>query len=818
MAVVDYGSIVKGGLQSFNEVDQYIKAEEQREYQNAKERRDHLYKSDRDKMADFWRDHQHQYKEYRDNVEDDRKERQFEETIRVNDHNIDMAERKQALAVRQQDEIEKQNKIKALIAAHNVALEQDKTMNKNKINAVNSRTGSTRGGSANGFVDLEKGLKASADAIIKNSDTPEQKRIAFQHLSDSITDENQKIYLANYYEYVTGLQQENTLKGLGNFRNAFKTVMTETVKDGKTPTGEQIAQDFAEYVNTNNQLDLQHAFAPSVEKMMVGTIAKDIVNGKEVILGEIGGFDPRSLRAYHIPETATVGLVGTFFVNGKPVNMIVTNLNGDPLAYGESLIKNIDTHLLESQVRSVVQNRNKNKLLTEKEFKNTYGSDDFSAEKYKEYVEKHKLEQAMPVKRYDKDLDVKTLKDAEAHTYEVNKAIQQSRNKPDTSVVSNIFTTRYNGVEKGDKVYIDDGKIVVPIGDEEQQEQAYLKSKSKEFFSKQLNEKDVAEVQQSKNLSKEKAIKYLHDEYLNKELDKFYRNNPELVEKEVKVNAISKGFQGDFSDNTFDILTNEQQNDYVYMNENTNKVISVAEFNKLPKEEQKKFEKTNISDIEDPFFEVAFNLFGPNKEEKLDVALRPFVPDEKNRKTFVNQYKKYKEERNSLRESAGGDEGAYLRTFFETKKSVGDKYLPKEKLEEMYRITERYKDLPLNDDDDGKANKEKLLSELKDAGLSGTVMYRRIKELETDDGKSVNSFKEKKYSYAITVEPKKKSQKLSDAISKQPNVNNGLGGYQSTSTSIGGIIKNKEYEGDFSNSLKARDNLMNFVGLNDLNQ
>ena len=63
MAVVDYGSIVKGGLQSFNEVDQYLKAEEEKEYQIAKERRDNLYKADRDKMADFWRDYQQNYKE-----------------------------------------------------------------------------------------------------------------------------------------------------------------------------------------------------------------------------------------------------------------------------------------------------------------------------------------------------------------------------------------------------------------------------------------------------------------------------------------------------------------------------------------------------------------------------------------------------------------------------------------------------------------------------------------------------------------------------------------------------------------------------------
>lgn len=817
MAVVDYGSIVKGGLNAFNEVDQYIQAEEEREYQKAKERRDHLYKSDRDKMADFWRDHQHQYKEYRDNVEDDRKERQFEETIRVNDHNIDMAERKQALAVRQQNEIERKNRFDEKATLFDKKLLLEKAENENVYRGLNSRTGLTRGGSSNGFVDnIDKGYKASVDAINKNSDPPEQKRRAVQELVNRIPDENQKLYVTQYYTHVTGLQQESTIKAMRNIADTFNIVGAEAVKDGKTATGGQIVDNFVEYANENNVYDIEHTFGSSVDVMMNGEV-KDIVNGKEVIIGEISGHVPNSLRFYHIPETATVGLVGDFIVNGNVErNKIVTNINGEPIAYDEKLIKSMDIHTLQAQVKNISDN--KPKLLSEKDYYKTYKIDNPSdADAYEKY-ENYKISNAMPLRTYNKDLDVKTLKDAEARTYEVNQAMQQSQNKPDTSVVSNIFTTRYNGVEKGDKVYIDDGKIVVPIGDEEQQEQAYLKSKSKEFFSKQLNEKDVAEVQQSKNLSKEKAIKYLHDEYLNKELDKFYRNNPELVEKEVKVNAISKGFQGDFSDNTFDILTNEQQNDYVYMNENTNKVISVAEFNKLPKEEQKKFEKTNISDIEDPFFEVALNLFGPNKEEKLDVALRPFVPDEKNRKTFVNQYKKYKEEREELRKSAGGNNGAYIRKFLETKKSVGDKSLPKEKLEEMYRITERYKDLPLNDDDDGKANKEKLLSELKDAGLSGTVMYRRIKELETDDGESVNSFKEKKYSYAITVEPKKKSQKLSDAISKQPNVNNGLGGYGYANSSLGGIAKGKKYDDNFSGSHEAFDDMRNQAGLNDLNQ
>lgn len=816
MAVVDYGSIVKGALKSFNEVDQYIQAEEEREYQKAKERRDHLYKSDRDKMGDFWRDYQQQYKEYRDNVQDEFNAQKFAEEQRNNAFNRDMAKQKQALAVRQQDETEKQNKIKALIAAHNVALEQDKTMNKNKINAVNSRTGSILGGSSKGWSKATPDNIKLVEAIIANSDSPEQKRIAVQDLANSITDEVQKVAVVKYFNYKTGLNSETTLQGMSNLRKAYDTVGKETLKDGKTATQEEIAKNFVDYVNTNNQLDLQHAIGSSIEEMMVGTVAKDIVNGKEVILGEIGGYDPNSLRLYHIPNTATVGVVGTFYVNGKPENMIVTNLNGEPIAYDESLIKNISTHLAESQVRSVVQNRNKNKPLTEQQFIKTY-KDDPNQGDYKTYLEKHKLEQAMPVKRYNKDLDVVTLKDAKAQAYEVDEAIQQSQNKPDTSVVSNLYTNRFNGVEKGDKVYIDDGKIVVPIGKEEEAERQAYESIAKEVLSRKLNENDIAEVQQSKNLSREKAIEYLRKKYSNKELDKYIKNNPELIEKRVKVDVISKGFQGDFSDDTFALLTNELQNDYVYIDENANKVISVAEYQNLSKEEQDRFKKTNISDIEDPFFEVALNLFGPDKEEKLNVALKKFVPNEKNRKNFVKQYKEYKEERNSLRKSAGGNQGAYLRKFWETKKSVDDKSLPKEKIEEMYRITERYKNLPLNDDD-GKANKEKLLSELKDAGLSGTDMYRRIKELETSEGKSVNSFKEKKYSYTKAIKPEKKSQKLSDATSKQFNANNGLGGYGYTSTSLGGIIKNKEYEGDFSNSLKARDNVMNFVGLNDLNQ
>ena len=812
MAVVDYGSIVKGGLQSFNEVDQYLKAEEEKEYQIAKERRDHLYKSDRDKMADFWRDYQQQYKEYRDNVQDNFNAQKFEEEQLNNAFNRDMANKKHALSVAQHEETKKQNEHNRKNDIFKNALALEKAENENVIKGVNSRTGSILGGSSKGWSKATPDNIKLVEAIIANSDSPEQKRIAVQDLANSITDEVQKDAVVKYFNYKTGLNSETTLQGMSNLRKAYDTVGKETLKDGKTATQEEIAKNFVDYVNTNNQLDLQHALGSSIEEMMVGTVAKDIVNGKEVILGEIGGYDPNSLRLYHIPNTATVGVVGTFYVNGKPVNMIVTNLNGEPIAYDENLIKNISTHLAESQVRSVVQNRNKNKPLTEQQFVKTY-KDDPNQGDYKTYLEKHKLEQAMPVKRYDKDLDVVTLKDEKAQAYEIDKAIEQSQNKPDTSVVSNMYTDRFNGVEKGDKVYIDDGKVVVPIEDEEQKEKAYLEFKSKEFVSKQLNEKDVAEVQQSKNLSKEKAIKYLHDEYLTNELNKFYRNNPESVEKRVKVDVISKGFQGDFSDDTFAILTNELQNDYVYIDENTNKVISVAEYQNLSKEEQDRFKKTNISDIEDPFFEVALNLFGPNKEERLDVALKKFVPDEKNRKNFVKQYKKYEEERKEQRKSAGGAQGSYVRKFLETKTSVGDKSLPKEKIEEMYRITERYKDLPLNDND-GKANKEKLLSELKDAGLSGTEMYRRIKELETDEGESVNSFREKKYSYTKAIKPGKKSQKLSDATSKVSNVNNGLGGYGYANTSLGGIVKDKKFDGPFNRAKKALEDM----GLNDLNQ
>ena len=835
MAVVDYGSIVKGGLNAFNEVDQYIKAEEQREYQNAKERRDHLYKSDRDKMSDFWRDYQQQYKEYRDNVQDDFNAQKFAHAQNMDNKNYELSLRKQDeiekqnkinndLNNRKQDEIEKQNSLKALIAVHNAALEQDQTMNKNKFNVVNSRTGTTRGGSANGFVDIEKGYKASVDAIHKNSDSPEQKQIALNDLVDSIADKNQKLYVTKYYEHLTGLQQSTTIKAMNNLVNSFNTVGAEAVKDGKTPTGEQIVNNFVEYANENNVYDIEHTFGSSVDVMMNGDV-KDIVNGKEVIIGKISGHVPNSLRFYSIPGEAKVGLVGDFIVNGNiERNKIVTNINGEPIAYDEKLIKAMDIHTLQAQVKNISDN--KPKLLSLEQYNKVYKVDNPSeSTKYEEY----KVSNAMPLKTYDKDPNIKTLKDDKARNWEIDKAVEQSQNKPDTSVVSNLYTNRFNGVEKGDKVYIDDGKIVVPIGDDEQQEKANYKSISNEVVSMDLNENDIAEIQRTKNLSRADAIKELQNERSKEKHAKFFKNNPELVEKRVKVDAIYKGFQGDFSDNTFDILTNKLKDDYVYIDENANKVISVAEFNKLPKEEQDKFEKTNVSDKEDldltklalsilpPHMALLFDSHGKDGTEKLDAALREFVPDEEYRKTFINQYKEYIEERAVQRASAGGYQGAYLRKFLETKKSVGDKSLPKEKIEEMYNIVERYKNLPLNNDD-GKANKEKLLSELKNAGLNGTTMYRVISLLKTDEGKSVNSFREKKYSYTRAIKPEKKSQKLSDATSEVFNANNGLGGYQSTSTSTGGIIKNKEYEGDFSNSLKARDNLMNFVGLNDLNQ
>ena len=98
-------------------------------------------------------------------------------------------------------------------------------------------------------------------------------------------------------------------------------------------------------------------------------------------------------------------------------------------------------------------------------------------------------------------------------------------------------------------------------------------------------------------------------------------------------------------------------------------------------------------------------------------------------------------------------------------------------------------------------------------------MYGVIKELETDNNKGVNSYNEKRYSYTKAYKPKKKSiQKLSDATSKQQNPNNNGGGYQSTSTSVGGVIKGNKYESDWDRTDNAIYNMRKLVGLNDLNQ
>lgn len=820
MAVVDYGSIVKGGLQSFNEVDKYLKAEEEKEYQIAKERRDNLYKADRDKMADFWKHYQQNYQEYRDNVQDDYNERKFAETIRVNDHNIDMANKKHALNVAQLEETKKKNEHNRKNDIFKNALALEKAENENEIKGVNSRTGLTGSAALNNFAKENKDIAKSIDTIIENPDDPEQKRRLVQELANSIPDERLRFLAMQYYGLKTGLQQESTITGMRNISNVLNTVGVEAFKDGNNPTKEQIVKNFVEYANENNQQDIQNVFGRVFEVAMSGT-GKQVINGKEVIVGEFGGVLPNSVRFWYIEGTDKVGLVGDVIVNGnKMENVIANNINGDPIAYDESLLKSFNMHTMEAQINNIINNRPK--LLSLKDYNKTYKIENPSeSTKYEEY----KTSNAIPINIYNKDPNIVTLKDAKAHDYEIDKAIEQSKNKPNTSVVSNLYTNRFNGVEKGDKVYIDDGKIVVPIDKEEEAERQAYKSIAKEVLSRKLNENDIAEVQQSKNLSREKAIEYLRNKYSEEEHAKYFKNNPELIKKRVKVDAISKGFQGDFSDNTFDLLTNKLKDDYVYIDENANKVISVAEFNKLPKEEQDKFEKTNISDKEDldlmkaalsilpPHMALIFDSHGKEGKEKLDAALRPFVPDEEYRKTFINQYEEYKAERNSLRKSAGGNQGAYLRKFLETKKSVGDNSIPKEKIEEMYRITEHYKDLPLNDDD-GKANKEKLLSELKDAGLNGTTMYRVIALLKTDEGKSVNSFREKKYSYTEAIKPEKKSQKLSDATSKQQNANNGLGGYGYTSTSLGGIVKDKKFDGPFNRAKKALEDM----GLDDLNQ
>ena len=807
MAVVDYGSIVKGGLQSFNEVDQYIKAEEEKEYQIAKERRDHLYKSDRDKMADFWKHYQQNYQEYRDNVKDDYNERILKETIRVNDHSIDMANKKHALNVAQHEEAKKQNAFNNANAIFNAQFKVDEARNKYEIKGVNSRTGLTGSAALNNFAKEYKDIASSIDTIIKNPDSPEQQRRLVQELAISIPDEKIRFLAMQYYGFKTGLQQESTITGMRNIKDALKTVGEKAFKDGNNPIKEQIVKNFVEYANENNQQDIQNVFGRVFEVAMSGT-GKQVINGKEVIVGEFGGVLPNSVRFWHIEGTDKVALVGDVIVNGnKMENVIANNINGDPIAYDESLIKSFDMHTMEAQINNIVNNRPK--LLSLKDYNKTYKIENPSeSTKYEEY----KTSNAIPINIYNKDLDVKTLTDAKAQAYEVDEAIQQSKNKPNTSVVSNLYTNRFNGVEKGDKVYIDDGKIVVPIGKEEEAERQAYESIAKEVLSRKLNENDIAEVQQSKNLSREKAIEYLRNKYSEEEHAKYFNNNPELIEKRVKVDAIAKGFQGDFSDDTFDILTKNFDTDYVYINEDTNKVISEQEYNNLSKEEKDKFDRKNISD----------------KDDRLDVALRQFVPDKEYRKIFIKQYEDYKEEREKLRDSAGGDKGEYVRKFLDNKISEGDKSLPKEKLEEMYKIINRYKDLPLGNGkgwfvrkasgigEGGDENKVALLSELDKAGFGGTDMYRVIEKLETDKG--INSYREKYNKYAKAIKPEKKSQKLSDATSKQYNANNGLGGYGYTSTSLGGIVKSKKYDDEFSGSLNSIDNMRSAAGLNDLNQ
>ena len=807
MAVVDYGSIVKGGLQSFNEVDQYIKAEEEKEYQIAKERRDHLYKSDRDKMADFWKHYQQNYQEYRDNVKDDYNERILKETIRVNDHSIDMANKKHALNVAQHEEAKKQNAFNNANAIFNAQFKVDEARNKYEIKGVNSRTGLTGSAALNNFAKEYKDIASSIDTIIKNPDSPEQQRRLVQELAISIPDEKIRFLAMQYYGFKTGLQQESTITGMRNIKDALKTVGEKAFKDGNNPTKEQIVKNFVEYANENNQQDIQNVFGRVFEVAMSGT-GKQVINGKEVIVGEFGGVLPNSVRFWHIEGTDKVALVGDVIVNGnKMENVIANNINGDPIAYDESLIKSFDMHTMEAQINNIVNNRPK--LLSLKDYNKTYKIENPSeSTKYEEY----KTSNAIPINIYNKDLDVKTLTDAKAQAYEVDEAIQQSKNKPNTSVVSNLYTNRFNGVEKGDKVYIDDGKIVVPIGKEEEAERQAYESIAKEVLSRKLNENDIAEVQQSKNLSREKAIEYLRNKYSEEEHAKYFNNNPELIEKRVKVDAIAKGFQGDFSDDTFDILTKNFDTDYGYINEDTNKVISEQEYNNLSKEEKDKFDRKNISD----------------KDDRLDVALRQFVPDKEYRKIFIKQYEDYKEEREKLRDSAGGDKGEYVRKFLDNKISEGDKSLPKEKLEEMYKIINRYKDLPLGNGkgwfvrkasgigEGGDENKVALLSELDKAGFGGTDMYKVIEKLETDKG--INSYREKYNKYAKAIKPEKKSQKLSDATSKQYNANNGLGGYGYTSTSLGGIVKSKKYDDEFSGSLNSIDNMRSAAGLNDLNQ
>lgn len=795
MAVVDYGSIVKGALKSFNEVDQYIQAEEEREYQKAKERRDHLYKSDRDKMGDFWRDYQQQYKEFRDIVQDDLNERKFEETKRQHNDNVAL-KNKQLDAQQNQWEQEhdlkqKQFEFGALKDIANIESKVAEKKGEQVYKGVNGSTSSRSGsGSLSWVTKINKENASMVDTILNNHDSPEQQKIQVQEFGRTLP-EDQREYVARYYEHKTGLNNETTLTGMENLSNTFYNVGANAVKDGKTATQENIAQDFVNFANENNQEDIENALGRTVDVAMSGT-GKIVVNGKEVIVGEVGGHVPGSLRFYHIPNTATVGIVGDFIVDGNVMsNVIVTTTNGQPLAYDERTLKAMRSHTLQSQVNNIIQNRPK--LLSEKDYNQIHKDDE--NKDYNNYL----LANARSIQTYNKDPNIVTLKDAKAQNYEINQAIQQSQEKPGTSAVYGIYKDRYNGERVGNKVLIEGGIIEVPITEEEDQILKSYKEQADKILSQQLNEDDIAKVQKTQDLSRADAIKYLQDKASQENFNKHF--NP-IHKKMATVDAITKGFQGDFYDNGFDVITRDLQGDYAFVNEKANKVISVEEYHKLPKEEKDKYEKTSIR----------------NDEDRLNVALMQYVPNEDNRKSFVKQYKDFIKERNEHRQTAGGLYGAYVRKFLKTKISDGDKSLPKEKIEEMYRITERYKDLPLNDND-GKANKEKLLSELKDAGLSGTFMYGVIKELETDNNKGVNSYNEKRYSYTKAYKPKKKSiQKLSDATSKQQNPNNNGGGYQSTSTSVGGVIKGNKYESDWDRTDNAIYNMRKLVGLNDLNQ
>lgn len=794
MAVVDYGSIVKGALKSFNEVDQYIQAEEEREYQKAKERRDHLYKSDRDKMADFWREHQQNYQEYRDNVQDDFNERKFEETKNQNAHQREMDYENLAFKQRQQDEIEKVNETNARNQAFKNALALEKAENEKIYKGIGGSSRSKVGGYLNGvspnaFINLYKENKAPIDAIIKNSDSIEQKLIALEEFVNTLP-EDQREPAKSYFAYVDGYNKPATVASIKNISNGFKTVVADAVKDGKSATRAEIAQNFVEYANEFLPQDIEQVFKPTIEVMASG-LAKYKENGKDVLIKEFGGYIPNTARFYHIQDTDTVGIIGDFMVNGQVKHIPITN-NGQPYALNDGIIVSLDSHTLKAQIDNSIKNRPK--LLSEKEY-NQINKDDPNRD-YTNYL----LENAMSIPTYNKDPNIVTLKDVKAQNYEINQAIQQSQEKPGTSAVYGIYKDRYNGVEKGDKVYIDDGKVVVPISEEEKQIEKSYKAQADKIISQQLNEDDIAKVQKTQKLSRADAIKYIQDEASQENFNKHFKP---MHKKMATVDAITKGFQGDFYDNGFDVITRDLQGDYAFVNEKANKVISVEEYHKLPKEEKDKYEKTSIR----------------NDEDRLNVALMQYVPNEDYRKTFIEQYKQFKDERDGLRADAGGDEGDYVRKFLKTKISEGDKSLSKEKLEEMYRIIERYKDEPLGDVwGIPTTSKAELLSELKDAGLSGTDMYRVIKDLQASGDKGVNSFNEKRYSYIRAYKPNKPTQKLSDATSKQQNTNNnGGGGYQSTSTSVGGVVKGNKYEGGFPLSHKTLQDFNNHVGLSDFN-